>query len=48
MSIGNAEQEVSSIESRPVNQDSCPDCGEPFDRLGACKFCHFCGFSPCG
>jgi len=48
MSEREVSQEVSRTESHPVNQDSCPDCGQPLDRAGACGFCRECGYSPCG
>ena len=41
-------QEVLRIESKPVTQDPCPECGFPLDRLGACEFCRHCGYGPCG
>jgi len=48
MSEREASQEVSRTESHLVNHDSCPDCGQPLDRIGACEICRECGFSPCG
>lgn len=35
------------LETTPVNNDICPDCGEPLIFTGGCSMCQNCGWSKC-
>lgn len=36
-----------NLETTPVNNDICPDCGEPLIFTGGCSMCQKCGWSKC-
>lgn len=44
--VGLTNKEIEAIVG--LEDDTCPDCGEPLARAGGCKQCLGCGWSRCG